>query len=509
MAFEKHIKELRERRAKAAAMGDKKRLAARAEAGILNARERLDRLLDEGSFAEVGLLAVSARAEDRERTPGDGVVDGYGRLDGRPVVVHAADFSAMGASSAPVMMRKMDHCRRVAAENGLPLIMLGECSGARIPDIMGARGIHLAGEISTFSRRREVPWVSAVLGQSYGGSTWLASLSDFVVMRKGAVMAVSSERVTSVAIAQTVDDEALGGWDMQTAVTGQVDLAVDSDEAALEALGRFLGYLPSHNMEPPPRAAVPAGPGVDQGRILDLVPESRAQVYDVRTVIECIVDEGSFFALKERFAKPAVTGLARLDGRTVGIIATNPMFKGGALDPDACDKITGFIVLCDSFNIPLVILADTPGFLVGVEGERRKLPGKIMNYMQALELATVPKLSVIMRKSYGQAHLNMGGGKADEMAAWFTADVSFMDPEVAVSVVYGIKYEDDPARYREFAAELSAETSAYDLAAGFQAQTVIDPRETRDWLCRMLDVHRRRPSGGVGAHHLRTWPTVY
>jgi acetyl-CoA carboxylase carboxyltransferase component len=306
-----------------------------------------------------------------------------------------------------------------------------------------------------------------------------------------------------------VDDEALGGWDMQTAITGQVDLAVERDADALEALRRFLAYLPSHNMEPPPPAAVPSGSGAGSGRILDLVPESRAKVYDIRAVIACIVDAESFFPLKERFAKPAVTGLARLQGRSIGVIATNPMFKGGALDPDACDKITSFIVLCDSFNIPLVILADTPGFLVGVEGERRKLPGKIMNYMQALELATVPKLSVIMRKSYGQAHLNMGGGKCDEMAAWFTADVSFMDPNVAVNVVYGLKYEDDPERYSELAAELSRNTSGYDLAAGFQAQTVIDPRETRDWLARMLEVHQRRPTGGVGEHHLRTWPTVY
>jgi acetyl-CoA carboxylase carboxyltransferase component len=509
MAFEKEVDELAERRAKAGGMGSEARLAAWAEAGILNARQRLDLLLDDGSFAEVGLLAVSDRPEDRARTPGDGVVDGYGRIDGRPVVVHAADFTTMGASSAAVMMRKMDHCRRVAAENGMPLVMLGECSGARIPDIMGARGIHRAGELSTFSRMREVPWVSAVLGQSYGGSTWLASLSDFVVMRKGAVMAVSSERVTSVAVSETVDDEALGGWDMQTAITGQVDLAVERDADALEALRRFLAYLPSHNMEPPPPAAVPSGSGAGSGRILDLVPESRAKVYDVRAVIACIVDAESFFPLKERFAKPAVTGLARLQGRSIGVIATNPMFKGGALDPDACDKITSFIVLCDSFNIPLVILADTPGFLVGVEGERRKLPGKIMNYMQALELATVPKLSVIMRKSYGQAHLNMGGGKCDEMAAWFTADVSFMDPNVAVNVVYGLKYEDDPERYSELAAELSCNTSGYDLAAGFQAQTVIDPRETRDWLARMLEVHQRRPTGGVGEHHLRTWPTVY
>lgn len=509
MPFEKEIAELAARRATARAMGSKKRLDDWAANGILNVRQRIDRLLDAGSFVEWGLHAVSERPEDRDRTPGDGVVDGAGRIDGRPVVVHAADFSAMGASSAKVAGWKAQHSRANAEKNGVPLVLLNECSGARMPDIMGAAGIHSTGLYFDLKRTRRSPWASAVLGMCYGGGTWHSVMSDFVVMRKGAVMAVSSPNVTSVAVSEDLNPEELGGWEVQTAVTGQVDMAVESDDEALDALKRFLSYLPSNAAEAPPLAAVPAGSGADIGKIFDVLPDSRSKVYDVRRIIRLIVDRDSYFPIKDRFARVVTTGLARIDGRSVGIIASNPMFKGGALDPDACDKAISFIVLCDSFNIPIISMADTPGFLVGVVGERLRLPGKIMNYMQALHMTTVPKLSVVMRKSYGQAHLNMGAGICDEMAAWFTADVSFVDPEIGVNVVYRLRPQDDPERYKELAATLARGTSAYDLAAPFMAQSVIDPRETRDWLVRMLDLHARKLTRGVGEHRMSTWPTTF
>ena len=180
------------------------------------------------------------------------------------------------------------------------------------------------------------------------------------------------------------------------------------------------------------------------------------------------------------------------------------MFKGGALDAGACDKAINLIIIADSFNLPIITFADMPGFLVGTVGERLKLRGKIMHYM-----ATVPKLSVVMRKSYGQAHLNMGAGVCDEMALWYTADVSFMDPEVGVNVVYRLRSEDDPDRYRELSEYLAHDTDAYSLAASYRAQTVIDPRETRDGLTRMLELHEQRLTGGVGEHKMRTWPTTF
>ena len=509
MAMEEQLRELAARREKALAMGSPRRLREFRDAGVLNVRQRIAYLFDAGSFTEQGLLALPAREEDHDRAPGDGSVDGTGTINGRLAVVNAADFTSMGASSAEIAGLKMVHSRQTAIENGLPLIMLCECSGGRIPDIMGAAGIHKTGEYFDLSHDRQIPRAAAVLGQSYGGGTWRAATSDFVVMRKGAVMAVSSANVTSVAISEDPDPEDLGGWRMQTGVTGQVDLAVDSDEAALDAIKSFLSYLPSHSGEVPPELEPAADAAQDQDALLSVVPESRSKVYDMRDVVRVIVDRDSYFPIKDRFARNISTGLARLNGRSVGVIAPNPKFKGGALDADACDKAISFIALCDSFNVPLITLADTPGFLVGVAGEKLRLPGKIMNYTQALQMATVPKLSVIVRKSYGQAHLNMGAGVCDHMAAWVSADISFMDPNAAINVVYRVREEDEPERYRELMAKVMQDSSGYDLAACYRAQTVLDPRETRDWLARMLEVHRRRPTGGIGKHRLATWPTTF
>ncbi len=202
--------------------------------------------------------------------------------------------------------------------------------------------------------------------------------------------------------------------------------------------------------------------------------------------------------MKDKFARAATTALARINGNVVGFVASNPSFKAGALDADACDKVTSFLVLCDSFNIPIIILADTPGFLIGVEGERRKAPGKVINFMSALQMCTVPKFSIVMRKRYGQAYLNMGGTRnSDEMLAWFSADVGFMDPNVGVNVVCGVRREGDPAKFQQLLSEIQRDSSAYDLASIFSAQAVIDPRESRAHLARLLEVHRRRPNRSI------------
>jgi acetyl-CoA carboxylase carboxyltransferase component len=230
----------------------------------------------------------------------------------------------------------------------------------------------------------------------------------------------------------------------------------------------------------------------------------------VRKIIAAIADAKSCFELKERYGKSIATVLARLGGRSAGFIANNPMFKGGALDADACQKVTSFMVLCDSFNIPIVFLVDVPGFLIGLEGEQRGMPGKVINWMNAMTLMTVPKITVIMRKNYGQAFINMGGGKnADEVVCWPTADLGFMDPAVSVNVLYGVKFEDDPERFRQLKAEVERDTSAWGLAELYEAQNVIDPRETREFLIRTLEVHRLRLKNGVGEHLLRNWPTSY
>jgi len=500
-----------EKKARAQAMGGPEKLARRRAAGVLNARERVDKLVDAGTFIESGLFGTSgSRPEDHDRSPTDGKVAGFGKIDGRECAVVANDFTVMGASSGATNGRKIGHMKRVATSRGLPMVFLGESSGARMPDHMGARGMGalLGNDPTQYARMRETPWASATLGLSYGSSSWYAVLSDFCVLRKGAVLAVSSAQLASLAIKEDVDPEVMGGWQVHAEVTGFADHVAETDEDALAAIRTFLSYMPSHHNEAPPVHPVAEGSGAAMATIAKLLPERRTQVYDVRNIIRAFVDAGSFFELKPRFAKVAVTGLARLDGRTVGIVANNPLSRGGAMDTDACEKITSFLVLCDSFNIPIVMLVDNPGFSIGVEAERRRAPGKIMNFMQALQLCTVPKISIILRKSYGQAYLNMGGGRnSDEVAAWPTAEVSFMDPTFAVKIVHGLSPGD--AGFDEAFAQMNKDSEAWGIAAIYAVQSVIQPHETRDYLIRMLEVHRQRLTNGVGQHLMRAWPTSF
>lgn len=508
--------ELTARENKARGMGGTEKLKRRAEAGLLNARERVDRLIEPGSFREVGLLGVSGPVEaDRPNTPADGKVTGYGIMDGRRIAVVSNDFTVKGASSSSTNMRKIAHVKGVATERGMPIVFFGESSGARMPDNMGARGMGtmLGNDSSQYIRDRKTPWAAAVLGQCFGSSAWYSCLSDFTVMRKGAVLAVASHGLASLAIGQKVDPEDLGGWKLHSEKTGLVDRVVETDEEAVDEIRRFLSYLPAHSNEAPPVAEAPDEMSEEmvaaRHRAEKLVPENRRQGYDMIKVVEALADPDSYFEFKPRFGRVATTGLARMAGQSVGFVANNPMFKAGALDVDACEKITRFLVMCDSFNIPIIMLVDTPGFVIGVEGEKRKAPGKIMNFMTALQLCSVPKLSVILRKSYGQAYLNMGGGRnSDEVAAWPTAEVSFMDPAYSVDVVTWGRDISEAERER-IRTEMQKDSGVYGLAEINAVQAVLRPHDTRPYLLDMLDIHRSRLSGGIGQHRMATWPTTY
>ncbi|TAL90541.1 MAG: methylmalonyl-CoA carboxyltransferase [Candidimonas sp.] len=505
------MREYEDRLQKALAMGGPQKMAKRKGRGMLNARERIGMLCDPDTFIESGLFGTSSsNRDDAEKTPADGKIAGFGKINGRETAVSANDFTVMGASSSSTNGRKIAHLKQVACQRGLPLVFLGESSGARMPDHMGARGMGtlLGNDAAQYQRLRETPWVSATLGHSYGSSSWYAVLSDFNVMRKGAILAVSSPLLASLATKEAVEPEDLGGWRMHAEVTGFADMVVDTDEEAIAAVKTFLSYLPSHNNIAPPEVPVPPGSGAEMSHILSLLPASRTQVYDMRRIVRTIVDKDSFFEIKARFGKVVTTGLARLGGRSVGIVANNPLVKGGALDTDACEKITSFLVLCDSFNIPVVMFVDTPGFLIGKDAERRRAPGKIMNFMNALALTTVPKLSVILRKSYGQAYLNMGGGRnSNEVAAWPTAEISFMDPQFGVRIVHGL--EPGQPGFDEAFANMNRDSQVWDMAAIYAAQSVIRPEETRSYLIRMLEVYRMRPTNEAGAHLMHAWPTSF
>jgi len=509
--FAETMSELSRRRAKAYRMGGEEKLAKRRAEGNLNARERLEVLLDDGNFNELGLLAKSYREEVRHKSAADGKISGFGTIEGRPVAVVSNDFTVLGASSSVINGKKMKHIKDIAEKHGIPVIYLGESTGARMPDRMGAPGRAILGQDPTeYLRTRRTPWVSALLGDCYGSSTWYTCLSDFVTMRKGATMAVASSRVTSLAINQPIDPEDLGGWRLHTATTGLADVAVDTDEATLEEIKVFLSYLPSHNGETPPMRAVPAH-HVERGHeLIDVLPENRGSIYDVKDIIERIVDVDSLYELKKRFGKSVITALSRINGRTVGIVSNNPKSQGGAITIDAIRKATSFLVLCDSFNIPIVFLVDQPGFLIGISGEKRWAPGRIMNWMNALSLCTVPKIAITMRKNYGQAYLNMGGGRlSDVQASWPMADFGFMDPKFGVNVLHQIKEEDDPEKFAELVEEIEQDSSAWALADLYEAQVILDPAETRSFLVNTLNVLGGQNGGVIGEHRLSNWPTSY
>jgi len=511
MSFEALLEEYEKRRAKALAGGGAEKYAKRKAAGMWNARERIDYLVDRGTFVESGLFGSSAVYPVQEdETQTDGKLAGFARIHGRDVCVVVNDFTVKGASTSATNSKKIAHMKRTATERGMPLVVIGESTGARLPDAMGSRGMGLllGHDITQFRRMRETPMASAAFGPSFGSSTWLMCQADFAVMKKGATMAVSSPRLVSMALNEKVDAEELGGWRLHAEITGLIDQVADTEEEAFDAIKRFLSYLPSHHMEAPPDAAVPGGSGADMGKVFSVLPESRTQVYDMKRIIRAIVDKNTLFEVKPRFGKSAVTGLARLGGKSVGIVANNPLHRGGALDGDACRKIVDFLVLCDSFNVPIVLLVDTPGFQIGTEAEKAGAPGKIMNFMNAMTLVTVPRLSVIIRKSYGRAYVCMGGGRhSDDVAAWPTAEVSFMSPEFATTIVHGVG-AGEPG-FDEALANIRKGADVWGLAAVYAAQTVIRPEQTRDYLIRMLDIYRLRITKGVGQHLLRAWPTSY
>ena len=470
------------------------------------------------SFDELGLLAHSDLPEAADKTPADGKVSGFGAIDGRTVFVGADDVTVMAGSGGRIGVNKLARGMDYAARKGYPCVQLGDAGGARVPDIMGSAGMmSMVYPIKEAPpRNRRVPLITAIMGECYGGSTWTASLSDIVIQVKGTVMCVSGQSILEIATAERTPDTELGGWELHARTTGQVDLFADSEDECLALIRRALAYFPSSAQRLPPRI----GSGEEAERriehILDLVPENPRMAYDMRRVVEAVADAGSVLELKPYYDASLITALARIDGQPVGILASNPRVTAGAMGPGACEKAVSFICLCDSFHMPLVFLHDTPGFFVGKRAEEGQMPLRIMNFIEALHQSTVPRIGVILRKSYGMAHCNMAGGNMgnDCVLAWPTADVSFMAPNVAVNVVHGRKLaqlpQSEAAAARAALAEEIGRANAPWHAAGLNyIDKVIDPRDTRIEIVRAL----RRACGadGEGARSQRllaNWPRM-
>ena len=516
MAFEKALYSLEAKQKKALAMGGEKKILHQHAKGRYTARERIERLLDTDSFFEVGRFAHSDMPGMEEKTPADSKITGYGKIKSRQIAVSANDFTVMAATSSRVAGKKEQQIKNYAAKKGLPMIYLGEAGGARMPDIMGAKGLSSFGGggfdsfIQIMSRVRKNLLITAIMGECYGMPTWMACLSDFVVQVKGTAMGVSGPRVLELALGEKISDEDLGGYRVHSEITGTIDRVADTEDHCFDIIRQYLSYMPSHRDEAPPVHAVPEGSGVTMDSILSLLPEKRNQVYDMKKILTCIADKDSLFEIKPDFGKSVVTTLARMNGKSVGMIANQPMVMGGAMDTKGIDKVISFLCMCDTYNIPLLFFHDIPGFLVGQEAEREKVAAKVMNYMNALGQVSVPKISVIVRKTYGMAFWNMAGSGCgtDFLVAWPTAEMSFVDPVIAANVVSGAS-ADTPEKKSSLVSAMINETSPFGAAGMYDIHDVIDPRKTRDYIIRALQISWESPGSGIGEHRLANWPTKF
>jgi acetyl-CoA carboxylase carboxyltransferase component len=484
-------------------------------------RDLIDALVDKDSFLELGTFVRSEEKSDRHKTPGDGLIGGLASIDGRPVVVGGNDETVKGGADGRNGQRKLRKLYYQALNGRQPLVVFAAAGGARIPDILGSEAMTMGsgtgrdGALDWLATRaRRVPIVTAIVGRSYGQSSFVAALSDIVIQMSGTVLAVTSPRVIEVATSEPVTEEELGGRAVQEGITGQIDLGVDTEDDAIAAIQKVLSFLPSNCSELPPRTAPADDPPRTDDRFSKLVPLDRRRAYDMRKDVRCLSDQGEYFELRPMSGRSTLTGFIRMSGRSVGVIASQPMQMGGVLTPEACDKMVRFICLCDAFNIPIITLADSPGFLVGTRVEHDRMLFKGMMVQQVLSNSQVPRLTVILRKAYGLALFALSGANTGAAAvlAWPGAEISFMDPDVGANVLYGQELAklDDDARAAEterHANYLRKGTSPIEGAVHMGIDEVIDPAETGHVLREMLV--RLDGSFEPGTSALRGWPTCW
>ena len=492
------VEELEARRAKARLGGGEERIARQHEQDKLTARERLALLIDADTWVELGIHGrphFSQRAMEGKDAPADGVVTGYGKIDGRLVAVAAYDFTVMAGSMGMTGETKVARLRELALSKRIPLVWLLDSAGARIQEAAGslfAGSGHLFREEVVMSG--VVPQVAALMGPCAAGTAYIPGLADFVPMVKGrGSMALAGPHLTKAVTGEDVTQEELGGSKVHTRISGVGDLEVDSDEACIQAIKAYLSYFPSNCEQAPPRRK-PSDP-VDRRdeELLDILPESPRKPYDMYDVIGHIVDDGEWFDLKPRFARTIITCLARMGGRPVGIVANQPKHLAGILENDSADKAARFINLCDAYGIPLLFLQDVPGFMVGTKVERAGIIRHGAKMLYAVSRATVPKVTVVVRKAYGAGYYVMCGRayEPDLIVAWPSAEISVMGPEGAVNIIFRKQIEaaEDPDATRaEMIEGIRRTIDPYIAAGNAMVDDIIDPRETRPVVCRALEM---------------------
>jgi len=489
---------LKERKSKAEEGGGAARVAKQHESGKMTARERIEFLLDEGSFEEFDKLVVHRSRDfdlDKQLFPGDGVVTGHGLIDGRKVFVFAQDFTVFGGSLSETHAEKICKVMDLAMKVGAPIIGLNDSGGARIQEGV----VSLGGYADIFLRNTlasgVVPQISCIMGPCAGGAVYSPAITDFNVMVKNtSYMFITGPEVIKTVTHEEVTKEELGGAITHNSVSGVAHFAAESDEHALRVVRELLSFIPSNNLEDPPTSVSDDPIDRLEPSLNTIIPEASNQPYDIREVINKIVDDGYFFEVQQMFAQNICVGFGRLGGRSVGIVANQPAYLAGVLDIAASVKGARFVRFCDCFNIPLVTFEDVPGFLPGVSQEHGGIITHGAKLLYAFAEATVPKVTVITRKAYGGAYCVMSSKhiRTDVNFAWPSAEIAVMGAEGAVGILYRrelAEADDKVAARQNRIAELEDKFASPYVAAerGF-VDDVIEPAETRPKLIRALSL---------------------
>ncbi len=483
------IIELRKRREKAALGGGEDRIAKQHAKGKLTARERLNLLLDPGTFMELDPFVLAQRDElglSDERLPGDGVVIGFGKIDGRTVYAYAQDFTVMGGALGEMHGRKICQVMDMAAASGAPIVGMIDSGGARIQE--GVRG--LGGYAEVFKRNAQysgvIPQISLILGPCAGGAAYSPAVTDVVIMvEKQSYMFLTGPNVIKSVTGEVIDSEGLGGAKVHLGISGTAHLTTPNEQDAIALTRRLLGYFPSNNVDNAP--VIPQGddPNRMDPALNSLVPLDPSEPYSMRDAIEMIVDQGTFIPFQDEFARNALTGFARMDGMSVGIVSQEPYVMAGVLDIDSADKIARFVRTCDAFNIPIVTFIDSPGFLPGVDQEHRGVIRHGAKVLYAYAESTVPKVSIVTRKAYGGAYVVMSSKYmgTDVTYAWPSAEIAVMGGDGAVNILYRKQLDAaaDPAEERKKVTQQYKEQflNPYAAAEAGYIDEVIEPAETR------------------------------
>src|SRR5712692_1443255 len=487
MTMREKLELFQQKRSESEQGGGTERVATQHQKGKMTARERLDVLLDPGSFVELDRF-VTHRATDfglaEEKYLGDGVVTGWGRIDGRLVYVFSQDFTVFGGSLSETHAEKICKVMDLAVRNGAPFIGLNDSGGARIQEGVASLGGYADIFLRNTLASGVIPQISAILGPCAGGAVYSPAITDFVFMVRGlSYMFVTGPNVVKTVTHEEVDFEHLGGADVHGATSGVAHFVHDSELECLHAIRTLLGFLPSNNVDPAPSVAATDPADRRDEALLDIVPDSPTKPYDMHDVIRRIVDQGDFFEVHRDYATNLLVGFARLGGRPIGVVANQPAMLAGVLDISASLKGARFIRFCDAFHIPLVTFEDVPGFLPGVAQEHGGIIKQGAKLLYAYCEATVPKVTVITRKAYGGAYDVMSSKhiRGDYNVAWPTAEIAVMGPKGAVEILHkGEATEAEEQEYREKFAH------PYAAAARGFLDDIIDPRDTRPRLIEAL-----------------------